>query len=250
MRRKESHLMSDKDTAVYAAETKKLNELFRQKKAAEKEKGNDFKQKTIAELAGWTQPNVSAYLRGVVVLKEDSAQVFADALGVPVRAFSPRLAASIAQRELLENNPLLTKAKVTYVPIIAPSMMDLIRSQLKDPEFTMPMSESITPVCQPVSNRSFGIELSDLSLSGEYPIGTTFVFDPTLKAQPTDIVYVGNKNADSDYHVRVYEIKEILEDGTERYELRALNNAFPTLRENYEVLGVAIAAVKKLRPTI
>lgn len=240
-------LMSDKDSAVYAAEAKKLNELFKQKKTAEKDKGNDFKQKTIADAAGWTQPNVSAYLRGIVALKEDSAKVFADALDVPIRAFSPRLAASIAQRELLLNNPLLTKAQVNYVPTIAPSMMDLIRSQLKDPEFTMPMSETVIPVCQKVSRTAFGIELTDNSLSPDYPIGSMFVFDPNLKANPTDLVFVGNKNSDSDYHIREYKIKEITEDGTEKYELVPINMAFPILRENYEILGVAVAETRNLR---
>lgn len=239
--------MSDQDTAVYAAEAKKLNELFKQKKRIEKERGNDFKQQTIADAAGWTQPNVSTYLRGVVVLKEDAAQVFADTLGVPIRAFSPRLAASIAQRELLENNPMLAKAQVNYVPTITPSMMDLIRSQLKDPEFTMPMSESVVPVCQKVSRNAFGIELTDASLLPDYPIGTMFVFDPSIKASPTDLVYVANKNGDSDYHIREYKIKEITEDGTEKYELMPINSAFPILRENYEILGVAVAATKNLK---
>lgn len=234
------------DKSIQDAETEKLKELFAAKKSLEKEQGRDFTQGMIAAIGGWTQPNVSAYLRGSVQLKEESALVFSKAFGVPISVFSPRIADRISKREMLAKNPLLNETQVTFVPKVTAKMLDQIRSNLNDPSFIMPMSEETTPVCKSLSNTAFSYDLQDNSLSPKYTIGSSFVFDPFIEPKPTNLVLVANKSKPSDYHIRQYQVSEILEDGREIYELVAFNPAFPTLKDNYEILGVAVAAVEML----
>lgn len=235
------------DRSIREAESAKLRDIYESKKEQEKAKGNTFNQVTIAKAGKWTQPNVSAYLNGIVELKEESATFFSNILEVPVSAFSPRLAEKIVQRELLARNPMLSKIEVSYVPKIKPEVMNKIRHNLKDKSFIMPLSDETTPVCKAVSSNSFSIDLEDNSLEPKYNAGTRFVFDPMLKPEPTDLVYVGHKQNLNDYHVREYRVVEILDNGEERYELKAYNEAYPVLRDNYEVLGVAVASVNMLK---
>lgn len=228
-------------------ESAKLRELYEAKKSSDKQKGLTFNQNTIAAAGDWTQPNVSSYLKGAVELKEESALIFSRALGVPVSAFSPRIAEKISQREMLARNPLLNKVTVSYVPKVDASIMDKIKDNLKEKSFIMPLSSDTTPICKELSSSAFSYELGDNSLTPKYEIGTTFVFDPMVEPLPTDLVFVGNKNRDGDYHIREYCVNEILEDGTDKYELKAYNSAFPVLRDNYQVYGVAVAVVNMLK---
>jgi transcriptional regulator with XRE-family HTH domain len=233
-------MTNQEEREIYQAESQKLKELYEIKKNFEKSKGLEFTQRNIAKIGGWTQPNVSAYLRGVVVLKEDAAEVFAEALGVDVEAFSPRLAAAITRRNLLAKSPQSFKrSSISYVPVLTATDMNNIRSKLKDDNFTMPTSKSVLPINQPVSHKCFAIELGDTSFASKIEKGACIIFNPELEPQATDIVYVGNKHKDDDYHVRIYNIIKFNPDGTHQYELTAPNPAFPTLDDNYEVLGVA-----------
>lgn len=111
----------------------------------------------------------------------------------------------------------------------------------------MPNSSETTPICKELSQTAFSFELEDNSLE-KYAPGTIFVVDPMVEPSPTDLVFVGNKNKDSDFHVREYCVTDVSEDGVESYELKASNPAYPTLKENYEVLGVVVAAVNMLKP--
>ena len=233
--------------SIRSAEAKSLSELFEMKKSSEKAKGNEFGQKNIASLGKWTQPNVSAYLRGKVELKEDSAAIFSEALGVPVSSFSPRLAEKIQKRELLSKNPLLNKVSISYVPKYSFGILSEIRNHLKDVTFSMPMSKETTPIAKELPKNAFSVDLSDNSLDSVYSVGTTFIFDPMLDPKPTDIVLVGHKDKPADMHIRSYKVVELTEDGHDIYELDALNPAYPTLKMNYEVLAVAISAQKDLR---
>ncbi len=190
---------------------------------------------------------MSSYLKGVVELKEESALIFSKALEVPVSAFSPRLAEKISQREMLARNPLLSKVTVSYVPKLNAEVLNKIRHNLRDQSFIMPNSSETTPICKELSKTAFSFELEDNSLE-KYAPGTIFVVDPMVEPSPTDLVFVGNKNKDSDFHVREYCVTDVSEDGVESYELKASNPAYPTLKENYEVLGVVVAAVNMLKP--
>ncbi|WP_394661415.1 helix-turn-helix domain-containing protein [uncultured Acinetobacter sp.] len=239
--------MKDNETAILKAEASKLSELYKAKKDHEQRMGRKFTQHDIAKIGGWTQPNVSAYLRGIVPLQVSSAEIFAEALGVSVQTFSPRLAAIIAQRDLYADFSSWNGMTVSFVPTLTPQVIDSIRNQLKDKDFIMPSSKITTPITNPVSAHAYGIEVLDQSCLPEYPAGTTIIFDPSLKPEPTDLVYVGNKFQDGDYHIREYKITEIEEDGSLRYKLIPKNNSFPTLGENYEILGVAISASKTIR---
>lgn len=238
-------MTNQEERDIYKAESLKLKELFEIKKNFEKSKGLEFTQKTIAKVGGWTQPNVSAYLRGIVVLKEDAAEIFAEALGVDVEAFSPRLAASIARRNLFAKSPKTFKrSSISYVPVLTASDMNNIRSKLKDDNFIMQTTKSVLPINQPVSQRCFAIELEDTSFASKIEKGTCIIFNPDLSPKADDIVFVGNKHKDDDYHIRVYNIVKVNQDGTHEYELTAPNSAFPTLDENYEVIGVAEFSMK------
>lgn len=234
--------------AIKLSESAKLRELYEAKKSIDKQKGITFNQKTIAAAGEWTQPNVSSYLNGAVELKEESALIFSKALEVPVSAFSPRIAEKISQREMMARNPLLGKTHVSYVPKVNAGIMDKIKDNLKDQSYIMPLSQETTPICRELSNNAFSYELGDNSLATKYEAGTTFVFDPMLTPAPTDLVFVGNKNRDGDYHIREYCVTSVSEDGVETYELKAHNSAYPTLRENYIVLAVAVAVVNMLKP--
>lgn len=236
------------DRSIRSAEAAKLRELYEAKKSSEKEKGNTFNQVTIAKSSGWTQPNVSAYLKGAVELKEESALIFSSALEVPVSAFSQRIADKISRREMLSRNPMLNKTHVSYVPKINAETMNKIRNNLRNKCFIMPLSANTTPICKELSKNAFSYDLVDNSLSDKYPVGTTFIFDPFIDPSPTDMVLVGSKQKEDDYHIREYFVTEILDDGTERYELKACNPAYPVLKDNYEVLGVAVAVVNMLKP--
>lgn len=228
-------------------EANKLTELYKQKKEAEKLKGNLFTQKSIAKIGKWSQPYVSTYLRGIAELKEDTAAVFAEALGVPIEAFSPRLADKMKQRELLLKNPSLDRNSISYVPKYDDfGILDLVRNHLRDKEYVMLTSNELTPVIGKASKQSFSIELKDDSLSPKYSKGTIFIFDPHLEPRPTDIVLVGNKFVKNDYHIRSYSVKEITGDGVE-VVLDVFNPAYPVLKDNYEVLGVAIGSWKDMR---
>lgn len=233
--------------SVRESEAERLSALFEEKKQVEKAKGNDFGQKDIAQIGGWTQPNVSSYLRGKVELKEDSASIFSQALGVPISDFSSRLAEKIQMRELLSKNPLLNKVSIAYVPKYDLEIVSEIRFHLKDVTFSMPMSKETTPIVKNISPNTFSLEIEDSSLESTYKIGTTFIFDPMIDPKPTDIVLVGHKKNPNDLHFRSYKVTEITEDGGEIYELEALNPAYPTLKMNYEVIAVAISAQKDLR---
>ncbi|WP_151825588.1 helix-turn-helix domain-containing protein [Acinetobacter ursingii] len=221
-------------------EAQKLTELYNRKKQLERAKGVNFTQKDIYESAGWSQPNVTAYFKGINQLKIDSALVFANALGCKVEDFSPRLAHQIKMQDI-------EKTQLRYIPILSPLQMDQIRNQLKDKSLNMPISDSFMPICQPISDNAFGIILPDASMSPDYPAGTQLIFDPEIKPNPTDLVYVGSKLEQGVYHVRQYNVIEITQEGQEVIEFTATNKSFPTLRHNFEVLGVAIAAVKNLR---
>lgn len=234
--------------AIKLSESAKLRELYEAKKSIDKQKGITFNQKTIAAAGDWTQPNVSSYLNGAVELKEESALIFSKALEVPVSAFSPRIAEKISQREMLARNPLLNKISVSYVPKVNAEIMDKIKDNLKDQSYIMPLSSDTTPICKELSSNAFAYELVDSSLAIKYEQGTTFIFDPMVSPSPTDIVFVGNKNRNGDYHIREYCVTDVSEDGVEMYELKAYNSAYPTLKGNYEVLAVAVAVVNMLKP--
>lgn len=227
-------------------EAEKLRELYELKKAADKQKGITFTQRTIASMGNWTQPNVSSYLKGAVELKEESALIFSKALEVPVSAFSPRIAEKISQREMLARNPQLNKITVSYVPKLTAETINKIKYNLKDSSFIMPNSSEATPICKDLSNTAFSFELGDNSLAPKYEKGTVFVLDPMKEPTPTCLVFVGNKNKDDDYHIREYCVTDVSEDGVESYELKSHNPAYPTLKENYEVLAVAVASVNML----
>ncbi|WP_111860948.1 helix-turn-helix domain-containing protein [Acinetobacter sp. CFCC 10889] len=235
------------DDIVKKNESKLLNELYEIKKANEREKGVIFTQQDIANIGGWTQPNVSSYLRGKVELKEDSAAVFSEALGVPVSAFSPRLSEKIKKRELLASNPQLNSVKISYVPKYSFSMLDVIRNHIKDVTYTMPITNETTPIVMDLSKNAFSLTLEDRSLEGTHEQGTVFIFDPLLTPKPTDMVLAAKVDTQGEYVIRQYKVNEILEDGTEVFELHAFNSAYPTLRNNYEILAVATAIQKNLR---
>ena len=234
------------DRTVRDAEARKLKELYEAKKSQEELEGNSFNQQTIATEGGWTQPNVSAYLRGVVEIKEEAALVFAKCLEVPISAFSPRIANRMLQRELMAKNPSAIKAKVTLVPKLNAATLDAVRDKLKDTSLIMPISEATTPINKPLSNNAFSFDLSDNSMSPKYQAGTSFVFDPMIKPLPTNIVIAAHKTRMGEYIIREYCVVDVLEDGQDVYELKPLNTAFPTLRDNYEVLAVAVAVVDML----
>ena len=80
----------------------------------------------------------------------------------------------------------------------------------------------------------------------KYQAGTSFVFDPMIKPLPTNIVIAAHKTRMGEYIIREYCVNDVLEDGQDVYELKPLNTAFPTLRDNYEVLAVAVAVVDML----
>lgn len=234
------------DRSIRDAEASKLREIFEMKKRLEKENGVELTQTSVAKKIGWTQPNVAAYLKGTVMLREDTALAFAKALDVPVAAFSPRIADKISQRELLVRNPL-NRTKVTYVPKVGAAILNKVRNNLKDKSFIMPMCEETTPIPKELPLNAFSYELKDQSLSGKIAEGTVFVFDPLVEPKPTNLVLVGNKNRDDDYHIREYCVVDVAEDGTESYLLKAYNPSYPDLRDNYEVLGVAVATVNFLQ---
>lgn len=242
------------DKSVRAAESARLKEIFEQRKSEAKQKGEVFGQANIAKIGGWTQPNVSSYLSGIVELKEESATIFSTALGVPVSAFSPRVAEMISRREMLSRNPLLKQVTVSYVPKYSGQELDVIRPRLYEPGFIMPLSQSTTPICKDLPVNAFAFDIKDASLTStepgkpSYSIGTTFIIDPTLKPMPTNLVLVGHKTRPNDYHVREYCVIDYHEDGTEVYELRASNRAFPLLKDAYIVMGVAVATVNMLMP--
>lgn len=232
---------------VKKGESDKLCELFEIKKNSEKIKGNSFNQHTIAKLGGWTQPNVSAYLRGKVELKEDSAAIFSEALGFPISIFSPRLYEKIKKRELLAGNPQLNKITISYVPKYKVDTLDAIKNHIKDVNYTMPMSDKTTPTTQDVSANSFSYDLEDNSLESTYSVGTTFIFDPSLTPRPTDIVLAAKLNAKNVFVIREYQVIDILENGDEVFELKPFNPAYPVIKSDYEVLGVAVVMQKNLR---
>ncbi|ENV46210.1 hypothetical protein P255_02957 [Acinetobacter brisouii CIP 110357] len=245
------------DRAIIELEAAKLSDLFAIKKQEEKEKGRLFTQSNIAKVGGWTQPNVSAYLNGRVELKEDSAQVFSDALDVDIAAFSPRLAERISKREAISRNPLLNKQmRISYIPTIDAETMDSIRPRFKDKDFIMPTQPATTPVCLNLPENAFGYILEDDALEGIntknihskniHPKGTLFVINPEREPKPQDIVLVGNKNKPSDYHFRIYTVLEVTANDEVICSFEPINQNFPVLRENYEIIGVAVISQKSL----
>lgn len=237
--------MSDKTHVL--EEAAKLREIYELRKSEAKKEGRLFGQKLIAKAGNWSQPNVSAYLKGIVELKEDSAIVFSSVLDVPVSAFSPRVAALITQREALARNPSLGKTAITFVPRLTAEQLYKIRHDLKRTDFIMPHSSHTTPISKELSSHAFGFQLTDKSLEGKFVEGTEFVFEPGLKPAPTDFICVAHKTRENDVHIRQYAVESIRDDGTEKYRLKALNPAYPDLGEDYEVIGVAVAVVNMLK---
>lgn len=237
--------MSDKSHVL--EEAAKLREIYDLRKCEAKKEGRFFGQKLIAKAGNWSQPNVSAYLKGVVELKEDSALVFSSALNVPVSAFSPRVAALITQREALARNPSLGKTAITFVPRLTAEQLYKIRHDLTRTDFIMPHTSHTTPISKELSSHAFGFQLADKSLESKFVEGTEFVFEPGLKPVPTDFVCVAHKVRPNDIHIRKYAVTAIKDDGTESYKLQALNPSYPDLGEDYEVIGVAVAVVNMLK---
>lgn len=233
------------DKSIRDAEAESLRKIFEFKKGLEKRNGRLLTQKMVGEKIGWTQPNVSAYLKGSVELREDAAIAFAKAFDVPVSAFSPRIASKILEREVMARNPLGT-TKVTYVPKLNADILNKVRKDLRDKSFIMPMSEETIPVPASLPSNAFAYELKDQSLSEKVPEGTIFVIDPLLAPKPTNFVLVGNKARNDDYHVREYCVLEVMPNGDERYLLKSHNPAYPDLKENYEILGVAVCSINML----
>ena len=241
---------SQEEQDTFKLEAERLNELYKAKKQRESKNGVTFGQKDIAAISGQTQPAISAYLRGITPLRIQSAELFAEALDCHVEDFSPRLADAIRMRDLLESSKASRKA-ISHVPVLQSSDIQEVMEKLKDENFTMSKLShpSILPIAHPVSSRTFAIELGDSSFSPKMEIGTFLLFNPDLSPNPTDVVYVEHKSKPNQCYIREYKITEYLEDGGHHYELTCPNPAFPTLDQNYQVIGVAELSVRidKLR---
>lgn len=102
-------------TEVESAECKKLRAIYNEKK-----RDLGLSQERLGELIGITQSGVNMYLSGKNALNLPIARQFADALNVPIGAFSPRLASDLLEivRSIVnsENGSEAKPSRITVMP--------------------------------------------------------------------------------------------------------------------------------------
>jgi SOS-response transcriptional repressor LexA len=230
------------------ADATRLERIFKERKRLHRH----LTQESMAECAGWTQSNVSQYLKGKIALNLKAAIQFSKFLGVEVGEFSPTLAQQLlgvvpqvrGQAGALPRmavGPTTDVLRGREVPLI--SWVNAgAHAEAADP-YAVGDAEKTYPCPSAHGPRTFALRVRGVSMQN--PAGNPTFFekevifvDPDREAVHGSLVIAKMNN---DHEVTFKQL--LIEDG--RHFLKALNPAWPDgiveLTEDSSIIGVVIA---------
>lgn len=224
-------------------ESKRLKEIYAERKASARSLGEKLTQEGLAEACGWTgQSAVSQYLNGRIALNLDALIKLSRALNFDPKEVSERLAAHIEtpaynNAMLSEQPPLLYK-----YPVID---WEAAGNWARDEEPFGPGMEAIYMESEykALEGKAFWLKVKGDSMTSpvgqSVPDGAMILVATDINAKPDDLVVTklpGSKEAI---------FKKLIEDGGKRY-LKSLNPSFPliSLDDSSKIIGVVKRAVQ------
>ena len=225
-------------TAEQAQECATLKQLFEEK--------NTLSQRAFAKQYNLgTAGNLNQYLNGRRPLNIRVAMIFASALKVQVKDFSPRLAREIAT--IREDRVEPVHGHVKRVPLIAFARAGLpddigqtksYQTYIDDGDYIYVDSE--------LPDGTYATVLIGRSMEPEFFEGDIIVVDPTLSPLPGDFVIAQRESQFTDgveSTFKKYRPKGVNENGQNVFELVPLNPDYQTFRsdrEHLEIVGVMV----------
>lgn len=108
--------------------------------------------------------------------------------------------------------------------------------------------QQLVSTTYPCSTRAFAVKAVDTSNEPKFPVGTTYIFDPSITPKPTDIVLAvsGEQRQPT-----IGEYRAAVTKKGRGFMVQPLNEAFAAVRsdiDNVEVVGVMTEAVLRGRP--
>ena len=225
-------------TAEQAQECAALKRFFEEK--------STLSQRAFTQQYGLgTGGNLNQYLNGRRPLNLRVAMIFASALKIQVKDFSPRLAREIAK--IKEDRVEPVQGHVKRIPPIAfaqagfPNDIGQTKSYqtyIDDGDYIYVDSE--------MPDGTYATVLIGRSMEPEFYEGDTIVVDPTLSPLPGDFVVAQRESQFTDgieSTFKKYRPRGVNENGQDVFELVPLNPDYQTYRsdrEHLEIVGVMV----------
>lgn len=225
---------------IYEKESARLKELFKEK--------SPLSQRDFAKKYGLGTPgNLWQYLSGHRRLNVKVASCMSQALGISVDDFSPRLAKEIAalkggaNLKLLDEEELAKKRK--QIPLIsyvhAGALTDV--GDLIPDEYIEAFGDH--------PDGCFALKVDGDSMTPVFDEGDYVVVDPT-RSPKVGCYVVARSWLDSmnEATLKQYFVTDFDEEGRTVFELRPLNNNYPTMhsaRHKLQIIGVVAEAIKR-----
>lgn len=233
-------------TPEQAQECLRLKQLFLEK--------SDLSQRAFVKKYNLGTPaNLGQYLQGRRPLNLKMATVLANALGIEVSDFSPRLAKEIS---LLKADRVVPYSPpgLKQIPLVAfaPASPFSDTGQLADPRTYIETGDFVM-VSEEFPDGTFATRIEGRSMEPDFMDGDIIVIDPSLHPLPGDFVLAQKQSPfsdDAEWTFKKYRPRGISENGQEVYELTPLNPDFPILRSDREqccILGVMVEHRRQYR---
>jgi SOS-response transcriptional repressor LexA len=197
--------------------------------------------------------NLSQYLNGRRALNLKIATTLAEALGITVADFSPRLAREIERMSAATEVQPVPLANLKRIPVISKVQAGALTDcgQLPPSQTCIDNGDYVL-VDGEMPDGTFAMRVEGRSMEPVFQSGDIIVLDPTLRPQPGDFVVAARENvADgADVTFKKYRVRGIAPDGSEVFELVPLNQDFPTIRSDAvkcTVLGVLVEHRRRYR---
>ena len=209
-------------------------------------------QRAFAQKHGLGTPaNLGQYLLGRRPLSVEMSLKIANALGVDVAEFSPRLADKIDKLRIAQNiEPAREKMRV--IPVLADIQAGLptCAGDISDERCCVANGDYIY-VDAEMPDGTFGARVRGESMLPLFKDGDIVVIDPTLRPRPGDFVAAQIVNGEfAEGTFKKYRVVGMSPSGNEVFELVPLNEDFPTLRSDAidcTVVGVMVEHRRRYR---
>lgn len=226
--------------SVYEKECARLKEIFKEKSPLSQ---RDFAKKYGLGTAG----NLWHYLSGRRHLNIKIASCMSKALGVAVDDFSPRLAKEIAALKGGANLKLLDEEEISKQRKQIPLISYVHAGELTDTGDIIPDEYIESFGDHP--DGCFALKVDGDSMTPVFDDGDYVVVDPTRNPKVGSYV-VARSGLDgmAEATLKQYFVVDFDDEGRTVFELRPLNNNYPTLhstRHKLQVIGVVAEAIKR-----
>ncbi|WP_038277831.1 LexA family protein [Zymobacter palmae] len=230
-------------TPEQLTEAKRLKEIYSQRKAEAKARGDRLTQEDIAEACGWTgQSAVSQYMNGRIALNLDALVKLSRALSFDPIDVSKRLARHIPQPNQ-RNVEIAGQPSNTYRYPVVNWVAAGSWAEAVEPYEPGGASEYMETTYRVPGGEAFWLEVRGDSMTSpagpSIPEGAMILVVTQIDAQPGDLVVA--KLEDSQEAT----FKKLVEDGGQRY-LKPLNPSYPLIKinGNCRLVGVVKQAVQ------